>query len=230
MLQGLAHGQKGSGREDCHLVAELDISLLAQHRSLATLHDIHQQWHVSQPPPDLRHFLLRLGRLHEQDVRARVREGAAPADRLLQAQICSRIRPRDYQKIRRRSRRDGNFNLGDRLLDRNHFPARRVPALFGELLVFKLYGTRACRLVALDRVLHVEQATEPSIRVTDQRAVRQAGHYAHALDHVPVARQARIWHAQVRANGAKACHVQGLEAGLICDEGGDAIEDARADE
>mmetsp|Transcript_113183 Transcript_113183/g.316261 ORF Transcript_113183/g.316261 Transcript_113183/m.316261 type:complete len:211 (-) Transcript_113183:53-685(-) len=180
--------------------------------------------------PDPAHLLLGLRRFDKDDVGARLGEGAAPPDGLVQAQARARVRARDDQKVRAPPGLHRDPDPCHRLLDGHDLAPRSVPALLRELLVLQLYCRGPSCLVAPHRVRDVQKAAEARVRVADERREGQPREGAHPLHHLPVARDAGVRHPQVRAHRAEARHVEGLEVDLLRDLQGHAVEDPRRDQ
>jgi hypothetical protein len=135
-------------------------------------------------PPDLRHLRLGLRAFHEDHVGAGLGVHAAAADRLLQPQSGARIRPRDDEEVGALARLNRDADLEDHFLRRDDAAAGRVAALLRHLLVFELDGGDARRLVARDRVAHVQQPAIAGVGIGDQRRAAAPRDGPHAGDHV----------------------------------------------
>src|SRR5690606_4738641 len=121
------------------------------------------------------HLLNAFGRLDEDQIGAGLREGLAAPERLVEPKRRSCVRARDDEEILGGSRFSGNLDLANGILERNDTTARRVPALFGILLVLQLDARSARRFVTADGEIDVQQATIPRVAVSDYRGLRPLG-------------------------------------------------------
>ena len=91
------------------------------------------------------------------------------ADRLFEAVRGARIGACNNQEVGIAPRRCGDLNFLNHVLYRHHAAVRRMAALLWQFLIFYLDRGAAGILIAPDRVMYIEEATEPGVAVADQR-------------------------------------------------------------
>ena len=154
----------------------------------------------------------------------------AATDRLVQAQAGTGVGAGDEQEILALACLDGHLDLQRHLLGGDDAAARGMAALLRHFLVLELDGGHACRLIAHDRVAHVQQAAVARIGIADHRRVAAMGEAAHARDHIGIGGDARIRHSEIGSNGAVARGIERMEAHTVRQAGGDHVEDAGGDD
>src|SRR5262245_18896934 len=120
-------------------------------------------------PADLRHLLLALGTLDEQDVGASLCVGLATAQGLVEAEAGTGISAGHDEEIGRTSGCSHHRDLTHHVVGWDHAPARGMSAALGEHLVLDLDCRSTGGLVALDRALKVKEPAEPGIGIAHDR-------------------------------------------------------------
>ena len=197
---GGGNGHECAARVNGDLVAEFLQALFRQDRCTPALNDVGKQRRSGEPGAEFCHLVFRFRRFDEQHVGAGLGKGFSAAQSFVQAVGRARVGAGDDQEVATVARLHRHPNLAHHFFDRHHSSAERVAAPFRVFLVLDLNRGRAGVLIALDRVVGVDQAAEAGVGVGDQRCRRAAG------------------------------HVEGCEAHTVGRQGGDHVEHAGGDD
>jgi hypothetical protein len=85
-------------------------------------------------------------------------------------------------------------------------------------------------LVLADRAHDVDRVAVAGVRVGDHRDVHRADDPAGVVDHLGAGEQAHVRAADQRGGGAEPGHVDGVEAGLLDQPGGQRVVGAGGDQ
>jgi hypothetical protein len=227
----VAHRQQRREQEHRHdrqAIAELGGLLQADLRGLAGRDDV-QQARPLHAARDIGDLVERPRRLDERDVGARRERAVRALDRLVEAENGARVRARDQHEVGVGAVLGGGAHLADELVGADHLLVVEVPAALREHLVLDVEGGDAGGGVLAHCAHDVELVAEAGVGVRDHRHADRGGDARRVLRHLGHRQQPVVGVAEA-GRRAGAGHVDGGEAGLLDDPGGQAVVRARGDD